>query len=48
MDFTSGEPDWMQKMRESDGGGEEVADLDRAAQDLTDPRTSLQPRWRRR
>jgi hypothetical protein len=31
MDFTSGEPDWLQKMRDSDGGGEEVADLDVAA-----------------
>jgi hypothetical protein len=50
MDFTSGELDWVQKVRGSDGGGEEVVDVDGAAQDPTDPRTSLLPcrrRWRR-
>ena len=32
----------------SDGGGEEVADLDGEAQEPADPPTATRPRWRRR
>ena len=37
MDFTSGEPEGVQMLLKSDGGGEEVADLDGEAQEMIDP-----------
>jgi len=48
MDFTSGEPEGVQMLLKSDGGGEEVADLDGEAQEPADPRTATRPRRRRR
>jgi len=47
MDFTSGEPEGVQMLLKSDGGGEEVADLDGEAQEPADPRTATPPRRRR-
>ena len=40
MDFTSGEPEGVQMLLKSDGGGEEVVDLDGEAQEPADPRTA--------
>ena len=48
MDFTSGEPEGVQMLLKSDGGGEEVADLDGEAQEPADPRTATRSRRRRR